>query len=1209
LRTTYRTLPLALIVVVSFFEAAAATSSITLTSSPNPSTYGQVVSLTATVTAGAAGTVTFYDGAIVLGTARVVSGAATLSTPSLGAGRRRLKAYYLGDSNFTASTSPVRAHTVQAVSANVFAATTYTPGLPTYQVAMAVADFNGDGKADLVWAGHPATGIMLGNGDGTFQPSRTISTGIGIPTNHPVTIADFNGDGKLDIAIANQAPNHVEILLGNGDGTFRSGDTLNVATYPRVLATADFNGDGYADLVYNDGDQVSIYLGTGDGNFLPPVQIVTGTFLYEAAVGDFDGDGFADIVVTDSVYSGVGGVKIMFGKGDGTFRAPVLFNVGLSGALLVADFDQDGLDDIAFGFYNQVEILMGTRDGAMRFNGLIPLPTYVNDLLAKGDFNGDGTIDLAAGTQDGQIVVLPGYGNGTFGTGIQYQRSQYPYTVVEGDFNGDGRTDLVVPEPSAGYLTILYGVSATMLTAGTPQEARLGTAFGSPLKVTIKDTSGNPVSGVTVTYTVPSSGASAVLSSKSTVTNAAGEASVTATANNSLGNYGVYAKAGTLTTGFYLLNFADVAASLTALQGTPQSAAAGMPFPVALKAILKNSSGQPVSGAAISFTVPAGILLSSTTSTTDATGMAQVWATASNLPGTHTVVSSAGSLSASFSLTVLTSVAVTLATSPNPSRYGQQVTLTATVPAGVTGTVTFYDGVLVLGTAPVVSQSAARSTILIQSGSRTLTARYNGDSSHPASRSNSVAQTVTPTPNSSFTYGAATAIVDTYAVGYGPRSGVVGDFNGDGMADLAIGSTLSSGNGNVRVLLSNGDGAFLSGAKSPITGSVGPIATGDFNGDGKADLVVGTSGGGLFVLLGNGDGSMSMAGNYAIGSASSVAVTDLNRDGLADLVVLDWANSTLNVFFGNGDGSFQTPVSYDAGGQYPSSLSVADFNRDGVPDFAFTNYGYTTSVFVMLGNPEGTLQPIRRFETGLTVFSLAVADFNGDGKADLIAVGSQNWNVLTGNGDGTFQPLGTIVSSTSTQGPVVADFNGDGKFDVAMTTGNSGSQGVLFLFGNGDGTFQTPVTYAGTSNYSSIGAADFTGGGKAQFAFLDTTNRSALLLREPAPGITISSTHDSGIWQGRISASYNLTVTNNQTTAIASIVTVTDTLPASLTATGIAGAGWSCDLASLTCTRSDSLAPGASFPAITLTFNAASNAPAQVINLASVSVGGRFRPP
>jgi hypothetical protein len=187
---------------------------------------------------------------------------------------------------------------------------------------------------------------------------------------------------------------------------------------------------------------------------------------------------------------------------------------------------------------------------------------------------------------------------------------------------------------------------------------------------------------------------------------------------------------------------------------------------------------------------------------------------------------------------------------------------------------------------------------------------------------------------------------------------------------------------------------------------------------------------------------------------------------------------------------------------------------------------------------------------------------------------------------------------------VVADLNGDGEADVALVYGNSGSQGVLVLIGLGNGSFQTPVTYPGSSSFTMLGAGDFTGGGKPDLALIDYTNRSIQLLRDSVPGLNLSSTHVASIWQGLIGASYVLTVTNNQATPVSGVVAVTDTLPTGLTATSISGSGWNCDLTRLTCTRSDSLASNSSYPPIILTFNTAVDAPVQVINYAFVSVGG-----
>jgi len=312
--------------------------------------------------------------------------------------------------------------------------------------------------------------------------------------------------------------------------------------------------------------------------------------------------------------------------------------------------------------------------------------------------------------------------------------------------------------------------------------------------------------------------------------------------------------------------------------------------------------------------------------------------------------------------------------------------------------------------------------------------------------------------------------------------------------------------------------------KTPATyGSGGydaySVTVADVNGDGKPDLIVANAcsnihscadGGFVGVLLGNGNGTFQTAVTYASGgqNAYSVAVADVNGDGKPDLIVangcatISCANGSVGVLFGNGDGTFQTAVTYASGGQYAYSVAVADVNGDGKPDVVVTNgcAGSTncanTSVGVLFGNGDGTFQAAVTYASGGQAYSVAVADVNGDGKPDLVVAnrcdlrtscGNGSVGVLLGNGDGTFQTAVTYGSGGfEAWGVVVADVNGDGKPDlvVANACANSdscansnGSVGVLF--GNGDGTFQTAVPY-GSGGYDpfSVALADVNGDGK-----------------------------------------------------------------------------------------------------------------------------------
>ena len=337
----------------------------------------------------------------------------------------------------------------------------------------------------------------------------------------------------------------------------------------------------------------------------------------------------------------------------------------------------------------------------------------------------------------------------------------------------------------------------------------------------------------------------------------------------------------------------------------------------------------------------------------------------------------------------------------------------------------------------------------------------------------------------------------------------IADLNGDGKLDIAVancGYALNNhcigAGGNAGVLFGNGDGTFQPVVTISLGGggfgAIG-LAIADVNTDGKLDLIVAgdcSSGGCGGVLLGNGDGTFqpeipfaSTGGLIAFG----MAVGDVNGDGKPDIVVGNQcadsicATSTVGVLLGNGNGTFQTPVAYDAGGIYPDWVVIADINGDSKPDLILANSSTSITinqgdVGVLMGNGDGSFQTAVAYPASeFGAASLAVADADGDGRADVVVVncssisgncngGGGNVGVLLGNGDGTLQPVTTFPPGGNTPfGVAVADLNGDSKPDVVVANcfsnvcGQSPG-GVAVLINTSLGTTATELTSAPSSS-------------------------------------------------------------------------------------------------------------------------------------------------
>jgi hypothetical protein len=864
-------------------------------------------------------------------------------------------------------------------------------------------------------------GVLVGtgavNGSGVAQ-SATLTLSAG---PHSL-VAIYGGNTSGGYLASQSAPRSYVVTSAPGTG-FAAAVNYAGGSAPWGMALGDFNGDGKADMAVPNlaTGNVSVLLGNGNGTFQAAVNYQTwagcncGVEPIYVAVGDFNADGEADLAVAN--YNS-GTVGVLLGNGNGTFRAAVNYATGTFPRFVgVGDFNGDGKADLVLANYGaeevsgtgSVSILLGSGDGTFQAASNSAL-TNNPFSVAIGDFNGDGKTDLAVASSTpigGNITVLLGNGDGSFHSGVDYSVSGATY-IVAGDFNRDGKTDLAVTNytGNAYKVGVLIGNGdGTFLAV-----VNYADAYGGGYPLAVGDFNGDGILDLTV------GGAGALLGNGD----------------------------GTFQTG--------VSTGLTS------GAVAVGDF---------NGDGvEDLAAAESGVNISLGIGTAPPAATT-----------------------------------------TTLLTSPDPSHYGQQVTLTAQVsPSNAPGKVEFLDGTSVVGAGTLVSGQAQSDTLSLPSGTLTLHAVYSGVPHFwQPSQSGVVSQAVSAV-SASGGFGAAAS----YAAGTNPQFVAVGDFNGDGKADLVV---VDYGGGG-GVLLGNSDGTFQAAVNFSVGSFPTSVAVGDFNGDGKADIAVANSGfspnytPSVSVLLGKGDGTFSGGGSYSAGEGpTSVAVGDFNGDGKEDLVVANSGNAYYNdmgtvvVLLGNGDGTFQSGVS-SAAGNGPFFVAVGDFNGDGIADVAVANQS-SYDLSVLLGKGDGTFQAAVSYASGTVSNSVAVGDFNGDGKADLVfPSGAVDVGVLLGNGNGTFQAVVFYNVDLLPDSVAVGDFNGDGRPDLAVT--NSQGNDVSVLLGNGDGTFRTAANYGVGTKPQSVAVGDFNGDGAPDLAVANfTSNNVSILLGRPTPVVPL----------------------------------------------------------------------------------------------------------
>jgi len=574
----------------------------------------------------------------------------------------------------------------------------------------------------------------------TFAPASTPNYDSGGAGADQVILADLNGDHIPDMVVCNT--NGYSVFLGIGDGTFNYSATYPTAgTGANLCVVADLNGDGIPDIAAttnynanNTGGGVDVLLGVGDGTFNGPVsRWAEGFETFAIAVGDINRDGIPDLVVTSNCQVQTclnGTVTVLLGNGDGSFQYPIIVAPSQGGPVALADMNHDGNLDIVFN--GGVLLGDGTDDG-------IFTPVSGGELsggavsIAIADVNGDGFLDVVQVTDNNQVYVLLGNGDGTLQQYAHYKTGGFwPLSVTTADVNGDSLPDVIVS-------------NECQFTQKGTGKGRCN-SIGQVTVLTNKGGVGPLFAGFNAARTFATGGFEASSVAVADV-NADGRPDLVISNICSTANFNYPCTSDGLVE--VLLNTSSFTTT-TNLVPAPNPSLINQS--VTLTATVTSSGSVITNGDTVTFYDSGNVLLGTGTTTNGVATLPWVFTST----GKHFLKATfAGdtwnALSSGLATQVVNRLPSTtsVTSSPNPSTHGQGVTLTATVSSaevgGPTGTVTFKNGGGGgLGTATLSGGVATLVKTNLPVGTTTITATYNGDLQSAGSISAPISQVVNP---------------------------------------------------------------------------------------------------------------------------------------------------------------------------------------------------------------------------------------------------------------------------------------------------------------------------------------------------------------------------------------------------------------------------------------------------------------------------------
>jgi gliding motility-associated-like protein len=904
-----------------------------------------------------------------------------------------------------------------------------TTGTSPFSVVM--GDIDGDGKPDMVVSnsGVATVSVFLNTGS-IGNPSFAAKADFTVGANaRSLAIGDLDGDGKLDLAIGNYNNSTVSVLRNTssiGTATFATKVDLTTGTNTYSVAIGDIDGDGRLDIVaanYTSGT-ISVLLNTGSSgtiSFAAKADFATGINPQNIAIGDFDGDGKPDVAVVNNGATTVSVLHNISSVSTLGFDAKIDFTIG-NGARSVAvgDFDGDGKLDLAVANYtsNTISLLRNISSSSVNFAAKIDLATASQPTTVSiGDLDGDGKPDLAVSNNGASTVSV--FRNTTssstlsFATKVDFATGSAPQSVAIGDIDGDGKPDLAAANFSSASVSVLLNTYNTDLAALTISAGTLSPAFAA---ATTNYSASLPNTTTSITITPTRSDVNQTLQIQ--INNGGYNAITSGSASSALA----------LNVGANTINI-----KVTALDGTTTK------------------------------------VYSTTVIRTDIAPVITAYTPLTGAVGTSVTITGTGFNTTTGNNLVFFGAARAVVTAANAT------SLTVTVPNGAT-----YGYVTELNTA-------------------TGLATYSGAKFNP---------TFTPNKGSIVITDFAAKIDNT--TGTSPFTVVIGDIDGDGKPDMAVSN---AGVATVSVFLntgSSGSPSFAAKADFTVGTNARSLAIGDLDGDGKLDLAVGNYNTNTVSILRNTSslGAISFAAKVDLTTGTnpySVAIGDIDGDGRLDIVSANYTSSTVSVFLNTGSSgaiAFATKSDFVTGTN-PQSVAIGDLDGDGKPDVAVANNGATTVSVLRNTSNANTLSFDAKIDAtiGSGARSIAIGDIDGDGKLDIAASNytSNTISVLrntSSSGSVSFAAKVDLTTASQPTTVAIGDLDGDGKPDLAVSNNGASTISVFRNTGSsGTVTFATKVDLASGGAPQSVAIGDLDGDGKLDLASANFSSATASVIR------------------------------------------------------------------------------------------------------------------